>query len=62
MKYRSDTYVFCPLFGRKLDEYECADTCLVVEGASPDDEIPLGLTLEGKDISICLQCKNHLPE
>ena len=52
----------CPLFGKELDEYECGDTCLVVEGVSPDSEIPLGLTLEGKNLSICLECKDHLPK
>ena len=52
----------CPLFGKELDEYECGDTCLVVEGVSPDSEIPLGLTLEGKNLPICLECKDHLPK
>ena len=62
MGFKRGTYVFCPLCGKNIDEYECSDICLVAEGVSPDDELPLGMTLNAEDISVCLKCKNHLPD
>ena len=62
MGFKSDIYVFCPLRNKDIDEYECGDICLVVEDVSPDDELPLGMTLNEEDKSVCLKCKNHLPD
>lgn len=50
----------CPICNAEIDEFVCADICLVAEGVSPEDELPIGMALKESDIDICLKCHFHL--
>ena len=51
---------FCPLLKKIIDPEVCFDICLVIEGTSPSDELPIGMAVTTDDIRQCLKCDNHV--
>lgn len=51
---------FCPLLNKVIEGEVCFDICLVAEGMSPYDELPIGMNLSSDDAKRCLECENHV--
>lgn len=57
---RSDSEKFyCPIREMELDIYECLEICMVAEGISPRNELPIGFDLTEERQRICMTCKEH---
>lgn len=60
MNYESGKQVVCPIAGKTIDYYECCDICLVAEGTSPEDEVPVWMNFTPEMAKRCMECPNHM--
>ena len=51
---------FCPLMGEEIDMDICFDICVVSEGFSPKNELPIGMEYTEEGAELCMKCENHI--
>lgn len=49
----------CPLLGKEIDIGTCFDICVVSEGFSPKNELPIGMEYTEEGAELCMNCEYH---